>query len=301
MDKQICGVYKITNSVNNKYYIGSSCDIKNRIRKHFELLKRNKHHSVYLQNAYNKYGRNSFTYEILELCEKNNSLIIEQRYLDNIPNWKNVYNMSKITTGSDYDLLEHPNRDNIIKKMCLGNTGKHTKPFYIDVVRYEKLQDAASVFNVDIKTISNRIKNWKIKNYYYENKLKLGEYDKNSFPCYHNKPVYVKIKYYCNCGVEITKDGEFCCACRKIRRDRMKYDNPVIINGIEYDTAKEASRLLNVEYCTLLWRIKSNTITFKNYCYKNSPKDITKLITADDIRRRISTKHMGNSGSKNKN
>ena len=47
-------------------------------------------------------------------------------------------------------------RNSFISKLFL-----HTKPFYIDNVKYETLKDAAIVHNVDVTTIKNRIKNRK--------------------------------------------------------------------------------------------------------------------------------------------
>lgn len=60
------GIYKIICLVNNKVYIGSSIDTKVRIRKHKESLRRKKHENNYLQNTYNKYGLDLFSYEVIE-------------------------------------------------------------------------------------------------------------------------------------------------------------------------------------------------------------------------------------------
>lgn len=87
------GIYIIKNLVNNKLYIGSAVNLKKRKREHFSLLKNNKHHSIYLQRAYNKYGKDNFIFELLECCEKTVLIIREQHYIDLInPN----YNISKI-------------------------------------------------------------------------------------------------------------------------------------------------------------------------------------------------------------
>lgn len=60
----ICGIYRIV--INNKSYVGSSLDIKKRLRQHRRELRRDIHDNNYLQNLYNKYG--TATYEILEKC-----------------------------------------------------------------------------------------------------------------------------------------------------------------------------------------------------------------------------------------
>jgi len=54
------GIYKIVNLVNDKIYIGSSINLKNREKDHFKDLKGNYHSNRYLQYAFNKYGENNF-------------------------------------------------------------------------------------------------------------------------------------------------------------------------------------------------------------------------------------------------
>jgi group I intron endonuclease len=64
------GIYKITCTGNNKCYIGQSSDLICRKKRHFSDLKLNKHFSKFLQHSYNKYGKESILFEIIELCEK---------------------------------------------------------------------------------------------------------------------------------------------------------------------------------------------------------------------------------------
>ena len=63
------GVYKITNLINNKFYVGSSINLKQRKHAHFYSLKLGKHKSPYLQNAFNKYGIENFVFEVIKYCE----------------------------------------------------------------------------------------------------------------------------------------------------------------------------------------------------------------------------------------
>lgn len=60
------GIYNIRNLTNNNIYIGSAIDFNDRWYLHKKELKLNKHHSIYLQRAYNKYGENNFIYEVME-------------------------------------------------------------------------------------------------------------------------------------------------------------------------------------------------------------------------------------------
>lgn len=91
------GIYKIINKVTNKYYIGSSIEIENRLVHHTNQLKGNRHCNIHLQNAWNKYNPDNFEFTILEelpdldIVEIRN---IEQQYLDN-SDWDHLYNIAK--------------------------------------------------------------------------------------------------------------------------------------------------------------------------------------------------------------
>lgn len=137
MEKTNCGIYKIVNVINNKCYIGSSSNLKNRKYVHFKQLREDKHCNNYLQRAYNKYKEENFIWTILEYVEKidskkelNKKLIdIEQSYLDkyklknNKINKKICYNLSPMA-GSQLGY----NHTEETKNKFKGNTnGKGNK------------------------------------------------------------------------------------------------------------------------------------------------------------------------------
>lgn len=74
------GIYKIRNIVNNKIYIGSSSNLPLRKRQHFYKLSKNKHCNPHLQSSYNNYGKNNFSFEIIEYLEHSSSLIQREQY-----------------------------------------------------------------------------------------------------------------------------------------------------------------------------------------------------------------------------
>lgn len=77
------GIYAITNTINGHKYIGSAVDVKARWRCHRSDLNNDKHHSMYLQRAWNKYGADGFVFSVLEYCDSECLIEKEQFYLDN--------------------------------------------------------------------------------------------------------------------------------------------------------------------------------------------------------------------------
>lgn len=76
------GIYCILNHKNNKLYIGSSINLKNRWYDHKKTLKKNKHHSSKLQNSWNKHGGEYFHFYVIEYCDVGNLITKEQKWLD---------------------------------------------------------------------------------------------------------------------------------------------------------------------------------------------------------------------------
>jgi group I intron endonuclease len=88
------GVYIIENKINGKSYIGSTKQsFKRRLGNHMLDLKKGLHHSIKLQRAYNKYGIDSFSIRILELCDKDNAREVEQEWFDRM---SPEYNMTLV-------------------------------------------------------------------------------------------------------------------------------------------------------------------------------------------------------------
>jgi group I intron endonuclease len=79
------GIYKIINTTNGKFYIGSSVKIEQRWVEHKSDLRLERHHSRHLQRAYDKYGADAFEFKIVEEVENPKRLLIrEQHYLDTL-------------------------------------------------------------------------------------------------------------------------------------------------------------------------------------------------------------------------
>lgn len=58
--------YSIKNLINSNQYIGITSNLEQRWRRHLNKLKKGQHFNPHLQNAWNKYGEENFSFELLE-------------------------------------------------------------------------------------------------------------------------------------------------------------------------------------------------------------------------------------------
>jgi len=79
---KLIGIYKIINKVNDKFYVGSSRNVRKRFNEHRSELRNNKHRNPHLQHAWNKYGQTQFEFVMEEPLTESQCLLREQEYLD---------------------------------------------------------------------------------------------------------------------------------------------------------------------------------------------------------------------------
>lgn len=242
------GIYKIKNIINNDCYIGSAKDINRRWQRHKSALKHNHHENIHLQRAWNKYGEENFIFEIIEECDINDLLIIEQKYLDLNPE----YNIGKSSSGGD-NITNHPNRNEIINiiKTNLRKTINNYNPDEIKI-KYSRPMEQNP--------------NWKGGKTY--NYCKCGaRISYNAITCKKcrelnddNNPFYNK---------HHSDEAKKIMSNKKKGKYNGNQNLPIIINNIEYRSAGEASTILGIPMVTIRWRVLSNNKKFSNYKYKN--------------------------------
>jgi group I intron endonuclease len=101
------GVYGIRNRINSKIYVGSACrSLLVRKGQHLSLLQRGCHYNRHLQRAYNKYGRSSFVFTILERCDSSKCVEREQWWIDHFQSANDQfgYNLSP-TAGNTLGVI----------------------------------------------------------------------------------------------------------------------------------------------------------------------------------------------------
>lgn len=133
-------IYKITNLINGKIYIGKDT-----------VSDKNYYGSgVLIKRAIEKYGIENFKKEILEECNTNNELCVKEKYwieYYNSINRKIGYNISKGGDGGD-TLSNNPNLEIIKSKISSVRKGKKYEDlFSIDKVKQykEKLSKSTSI------------------------------------------------------------------------------------------------------------------------------------------------------------
>ena len=90
------GIYKITNLINQKSYIGQSINISRRIKDHFQKAEcpSDVSYNGALHSAIRKYGKNNFVWEVLEECSPEELDSKEQYYIQKFNTYSpNGYNI----------------------------------------------------------------------------------------------------------------------------------------------------------------------------------------------------------------
>lgn len=204
--KQIChsldnvsAVYCITNTVNGKKYIGSSSNLYSRLLKHRALLRHGSHGNVELQNDWDRFGEDSFDYEVVEECPENNLKIREDYY---IKNSKDIYNSAIGTIGFTFR-NETRNRMSTSRKSGFKNGTitpyqlRKVSKYDLDgnfIVEYDSLKEAAKTEGIHVSSIIRCANGTYSQNngfrWSYERKDNIGPYEapKNIKP---NKYIYI--------------------------------------------------------------------------------------------------------------
>lgn len=182
------GIYKITNKVNGHCYIGQSTNITNRWQRH-------KNYPISLSNyplyrAFQKYGIDNFTFEVLEECSSESLDEREIFYIHHFNSYEDGYNQTEGGAGT---------------KSTVVKISKEDLSEIYELLLYSKItqREIAQQYNVGEDTISeiNQGKTRILKGFTY--------------PLRNNRRI---AKYCIDCGVEITSRATRCDKCEQNRR-----------------------------------------------------------------------------------
>lgn len=119
-------VYKITNTVNNKIYVGQTTDSLNTRFNRHKGYQLNMDYNSKLHRAMKKYGTDKFSIHLIEECKNQEELTKREYYwinkLNTINEGYNINN-SGLKCGGD-TLTNHPNKKEICKKISESKKGE---------------------------------------------------------------------------------------------------------------------------------------------------------------------------------
>ncbi len=183
-------IYKVTNKENGKIYIGQTNNFKRRIKEHLKDKRTN--HQPF-KRALNKYGKDGFTWEIIDKCNLKKEINDKEKYYINYYNSK-IPKGYNITNGGDGG-----SNWNLQPIVMLNLDGKFIK-------KYDYITQCENETGLNHSTISAccKGKHLRYKNYIF---MYEKEYLKNG-PRIYNKPKNYrkrKIKKY-------DLDGNYICS-----------------------------------------------------------------------------------------
>lgn len=137
------GIYKITNKINQKCYIGKSIDIERRFKKHqtdaLWVSDKNFKYNYPLYQAFRKYGIENFSFEILEECKEEELDTKEQFYYD-------LFQPKYCLTAPQEKVVKNNEVRKKISKKLTGRTLSETHKQKIkEVTKYDNNHNAKKV------------------------------------------------------------------------------------------------------------------------------------------------------------
>lgn len=265
-NQKIIGVYKISNILSGRYYIGYSTNINRRFTVHRSKLKQNCHDNIFLQRAYNLDGEDKFKYDIIHICDtEEKAKEIELQYLTDLSIRNIIYNLNYNNSGGDL-LKNHPDKEKIREKIL--NSCKETLNKMTPEERSQKYGKIGNKNGMYGKTHTEEVRQKiseinkgqvchnKGKKASDETRQKLSEIRKNKYTGEEN-PFF---------GKHHTEETK-----QKIREKNIGNIPPnnkeITIDGFFYISMAEASRQLNIPVPTILWRANSKNPKFDTYKY----------------------------------
>lgn len=207
------GIYKITNKVNGKCYIGQSTHIEKRWKDHY-YTHQNMNDEGYnypLYRAMRKYGYDNFTFEILEECDAAALNEREMFYIKHFNSFNNGYNQN---LGGDSTIQS--------SKLTVEQVLEIQDKLLTQNYTLKRLSEEYGVHRDTIRDINN---GWSWS--YLRPEL--------TYPLYIsiNSPLYEKKRNYCpKCGKEISLNANHCQECSVIIKGNYPSDTNEIVKDI---------------------------------------------------------------------
>lgn len=271
-DSTTHSIYRIVCFPTCKVYVGQTIHVKNRIQQHLRDLSNGKHHSSHLQYAYNKYGKQSFYFEVVEVgissADVNQREIYWIAYFDSYQNGYNGTPGGDIGNSSgrpcEWNGVEYPSvsaaaiandvpQNTMDYRIMQGYTCDDdvrplTKSCVWEGVEYPSVKQAAKELGISYKALQARLKKGHTRNS-----------DSKRIATRHCVWNGIEYKSVLDCaravGIKSSTLDRYFSKGYTCDSDVEKPANPFTWNGIEYPSISVASNVLNVKVATLSWRL----------------------------------------------
>lgn len=121
---QTSGIYQILCVPTGKVYVGSAKNIAHRWNVHKKRLRANRHENTYLQAAWNKYGADAFTFQVIESVDECALLVREQYWMDNLQSCNRDRGFN-ISTRAGAPMAGRKHTPETLQRLSQANTGRH--------------------------------------------------------------------------------------------------------------------------------------------------------------------------------
>jgi group I intron endonuclease len=174
-------IYKIINTVNGKFYVGSTTNTKERYKTHRQRLRRNRHHATHLQAAWNKYGEQAFIFHVVEEVPEGESLrAAEDRWLAEHVGKPHCYNKSRYSDAPMRGIPkeQHPSFGRPKTSAERASISKTLKEFYAQDItnhpRFGKTHSEETRAQISASKLANPTRAWQGKTRSEETKAKIS-------------------------------------------------------------------------------------------------------------------------------
>lgn len=210
----VIGIYKITNKVNGKCYIGQAVDIERRWRKHKSAYKnpQSPNYDYPLYRAMRKYGIENFTFETLEECEAKDLNDKEVFYIAKFNCYEDGYNQTK--GGDTHDHFLKLSQDDVVEIIHRLKTTTDTPA----IIAEDFCVGATTIHYINIGEC------YKQDNETYPIRPPLHALKKLDDGGYELKDA---TKHCCVCGKAIDKNATYCTICWSIASRKVERPKPI--------------------------------------------------------------------------
>tara|TARA_B100000683_G_C12340720_1_gene494585 strand:- start:46 stop:816 length:771 start_codon:yes stop_codon:yes gene_type:complete len=253
-------IYKITNNINDKIYIGK--DVRNRNQYYGS--------GVHIKRAIEKYGKENFTKDIIDTADDYEELSAKEIYW--ISEYKKTHILYNISAGGDGgDTWSNNDRVDRLRKSVI-----------IEGKEYNSITDASDDFSLERSVIRYRCNSPHFAEWYFKSEGKNTEPVIDPHESKRKKVIIDGVVYnsvthacevlnkrydYINRRLRSKSYPNYKSLDGRVEEDIVsgKKNRLVSVFGITYQSVTEAAKKTNINRRTLNYRLMSNN--FKDYIY----------------------------------